>query len=206
MTASPRAIAPALAILITLPIAACAQPGQMVPSGEVPAGQYQLDPTHASILFRVNHMGFADFYGRFDRFDASIDWDPAAPEAARLSVSVDPASVNTNVEALDEHMASDDLFDAANHPEIRFTATGITITGDSSGTLTGDLTMLGETRPVTLDVTFQGAGTHPMSGLYTIGFSAETEIMRSDWGLTEWSPFVGDAVTLLITAEFNQVK
>ncbi len=201
---SPRiaAVAAALA-LVAAPMTAQAQlPGQVVPASEIKAGSYSLDKAHAAITFVVNHLGFSDFFGRFDSFDATLTYDPANPEATGLEVMVDPASVNTNVPALDDHMRNEDFFHVEEYPEVTFTATEVSLIDDRSGTITGDLTILGETRPVQLEVTFNGAGVHPFNKKYVMGFNATTTIKRSDFGMDGYVPAIGDEVTLMIAAEF----
>ncbi len=188
--------------LLAAPLLAQA-PGALKPADEITAGEYTLDTTHSNITWVVNHLGFADYQGRFTNFDAGMTYDPADPANSTLRVAIPLENVDSGVPQLDDHMKRD-LFDMENHPEAVFEATGIEVTGDATGIITGDLTMNGVTRPVALDATFTGAGTHPFSQRYTVGFEAETTIKRSEFGFDDWLPVIGDDVTLIITAEFNQ--
>ncbi len=121
--------------------------------------------------------------------------------ASKLMVSIDPASIDSGVEKFDDHLKSDDFFDIATHSDISFNATGIEMTGENTMTITGDLTMKGITKPITLDATVNKAANHPMRKTPTIGISASGKLMRSDWDLGRYAPNVGDEVTLNIQVE-----
>ncbi len=198
--------APLLAatLLSTTLLAACAA----TPSLDVEAiepGAYTLDPSHASLVWRVGHANDMSRYtARFDSLDAELDFDPARPELARLSVTVDAASVSTGLPDFDDKIATHArLFDAANHPQIRFESRSIRPTGARTGEVTGDLTLRGQTRPVTLDVTFNGGAFDPLRRADAIGFSATGVLVRSEFGADAFINFgVGDEVELMIEAEF----
>lgn len=168
----------------------------------LPGGAYRLDPTHATILTKIDHLGFSQLVGRFDRFNATLDFDPDQPEAARLVVVIDVASLDFNVPALEQDLRGSGWFDVERYPEARFVSRGIAITGDSTGTVTGDLTLHGVTAPVTLDVTFNGGGSDLLTGAYTLGFAASGSLLRSTFGLGAYAPAIGDEVQLEIHAEF----
>ncbi len=185
--------------------------GYLLPHGHqttevaaLPEGAYRLDPDHATILFKIDHLGFSKLVGRFDRFDATLDFDPEAPEAATLVVTIDPASINLGVPAFDQDLPGPSWLDVARYPEARFESQGIAITGEDTGTVTGDLTLHGVTAPVTLDVTFNGGGSSLLTGAYTLGFSARGSLLRSTFGLGAYAPAIGDEVILEIHAEFLQ--
>ncbi len=182
-----------------------------------PAGTYVLDPTHASLVWKVNHFGLSNYTARFTRLDATLEFNPDDASATSLTVTVDPSSVETDYPAdfkathadspydtFDEEIAQDPtFFNAGEYPEITFTSTEINPTGPATGTVTGDLTFLGVTRPVTLDVTYNGTATFPWApDEPKIGFSATGTLKRSEFGLTKLVPNVGDEVELLIEAEF----
>lgn len=169
---------------------------------KAPAGTYHLDPRHSSVLFDVDHFGYSRFVARFDKVAATLDAVPSAPETSQLSVTVSAASVDTNVPDLDRMITGPDLLDAAAWPDIRFEATSLKRTGKNTGEMTGDLTMHGKSRPVTLDVTFNGAAPDPLTGDDTLGFSAVGQFNRADWGLGAWWPAVGNDVRVRIEAEF----
>ncbi len=179
----------------------------------VPGGEYQLDKTHAMLVWKVNHLGLSSYISRFTDFDATLTFDPADPTASSLSVSVNPASVETDYPADFKAGHPDSKYDswneelaynnkwlnAENHPEVTFVSTGIESTGDYTGTITGDLTFLGVTKPVTLDVVYNG--TQNFRGR-KIGFSATGTLDRTAFGLDTFAPMIGAEVELEIEAEF----
>ncbi|MCI5043070.1 MAG: YceI family protein [Aquisalinus sp.] len=186
---------------------------ETTPYQEMPAGEYVLDKSHASLTWKVSHFGLSNYTARFTRFDATVDFDPANPANSTLSVTVDPTSVETdypNAEAKDfdkELAESDRWFNAGEFPEISFVSTGIEMTGETTGIVTGDLRFMGVTKPASLDVTFNAAfAERPFSGLATLGFSATGTVTRSDWGMSGLVPNIGDDVDLLIEVEFYQPK
>ncbi len=181
---------------------------------ELPAGTYRLDQIHASLIFRVDHIGFSHFVSRFARFDATLEFDPAAPETMSVSATIDPASIETHPPDPDELdfnaiLRSETWFDTATHPEMTFRSTGVTLTGETTADVTGDLTLRGVTHPVTLNVIFNGGYvSHPYDPNSRIGFSASGALLRSDFGMGFGVPpegsrmGVSDEVEFLIEAEF----
>jgi polyisoprenoid-binding protein YceI len=169
---------------------------------EVPAGQYQLDHDHWSVLFDVDHLQYSHFVMRFDKVTAQLDVGRSGLDSAHVSAMIDASSVDTNVPQLNRLVSGSQMFDAARNPTIRFDGAGWQPTGDHDGTLTGALTVRGVTRPVTLHVAFNGAAPDPLTKLDKLGFSAEGTFKRSDFGLTTWYPAVGDEVRVRIQAEF----
>ncbi|WP_118184255.1 YceI family protein [Paraburkholderia phosphatilytica] len=169
----------------------------------VPAGHYQMDAHHWSIVFDVDHFHYSRFTMRFDKATAQLDWHPGGLDASSVNATIDAASVDTNVPALDTMVKGSDMFDATRNPEIRFVSTGFERTSDAQGKLTGNLTIRGSTQPVTLDVTFNGYGKNPLTKQDTLGFSADGHFSRSKFGLTTWFPAVGDDVHVRIQAEFE---
>ncbi|MEZ5938311.1 MAG: YceI family protein [Hyphomonadaceae bacterium] len=174
------------------------------------AGEYVLEKPHSSLIWRVRHMGLSNYTARFVGIDATLDFDPDDPEASKLSVVVDPMSVRTDnpdAPVWDQTIARD-FFKAGAYPQIVFRSTSIERTGEASGNVTGDLSFLGETHPVTLEVTFNGAisGSPLYRGRDVIGFSAHGSFSRSTFGLTRYASFVGDDVELQIEAEFSKAR
>jgi len=170
----------------------------------VPAkkGTYKIDPRHSQILFEIQHMKLSDFFGRLGPVSGMLTFDPDAPEKSTLDAAVDMTTIDTHVPQLDKELV--EFFNGAKFPSATFKATGITRTGESTGTVTGDLTLAGVTKPVTLNVTFKGARNPPIPlQPYRIGFNGTATIKRSDFDLTHtmWSGIVADEVTLLIEAE-----
>lgn len=199
----PTSVASLFAAMLAFASTAWAEPAPAsTDPAAAPAGHYVLDHTHASLLARVNHMGLSHYTMRFDRFDARYDYDPASPAASKIGVTIDANSLDVGDEAIGKQFARQFL-GAEAHPEISFTSAGVQPTTPGHGTLSGDLTLNGVTRPVALDVVFNGSGPGLLGlGGYRMGFSASTEIKRSDFGLKAWESLVGDRVELLIEAEF----
>ncbi|NIJ41803.1 polyisoprenoid-binding protein YceI [Parvibaculum indicum] len=171
---------------------------------DVPAGTYSMDADHWSLLFDVGHFGYSRFVMRFDKATATLDLRPNDLAKTRLEATVEAASVDTNVSELDAMVK--ELLKADRYPDIRFVSTRMTRTGEATGTVTGALTIAGETHPVTLDVAFNGASPNPLTGDDTMGFSATGSFRRSLWGLSDWRPAVGDEVRVRIQAEFKKPK
>lgn len=144
---------------------------------------WTVDAAHSEIGFKVKHMMISKVKGTFDTFDAVIEADVENLEDSKVEVTIDTASVNTRNEARDEHLRTGDFFNIEENPTITFVATNIKKKTDSNYDLTGDLTIRGVTKPVTLDVTFEGISKDPMSGSTVAGFSGEGSINRKDFGL-----------------------
>ena len=199
---------PAAALMGVL--AAGAAHAQGTKNGQLEGGAFSLDPTHASVMYQVNHLGFSNFVGMFDEISGTLTFDPSSPEASNLAVTVKAASVDSNDEAANNHLDSAlvgaKMFDAENYPDITFVSTAIETTGTSTGRIIGNLTIKDVTKTVTLNASLVGAGVHPLNQKYTMGFTADTVIKRSEFGLVEWLPGVGDDVTLRIQAEFNRME
>jgi len=170
------------------------------------AEKYELDTDHTNVLFFVNHLGFSTMEGEFDDVQGSFVFDQEDVTKSQVSVTIKATSVDTDVEALDDHLRSAEFFDVDNHPDIRFESRGIEKTGENTGQITGDLTMHGVTKSVTLDATFNRAGEHPMTKLYVAGFSATTSLIRSEYGIVYGTPYVGDQVDIRIEVEGLRVE
>lgn len=168
----------------------------------VPAGDYALDAHHWSITFDVDHLKYSRFTMRFDRAQATLEWKPGGMEASTVDVSIDASSVDTNEPFVDKLVKGPYMFDAADHPAIRFVSTRVVRTGNAEGRLEGNLTIRGVTKPVALDVKFNGYGIDPLTKKDTLGFSAHGHFGRSQFGLGTWYPAVGDDVRVRIEAEF----
>lgn len=191
----------------SLPLAAPA------PLPAPPAGQYYLDKAHTSVTFRVTHLGFSHYTARFSRVDGQLTFDPAHPEAMRVEATIDPASLELNAPPagfLDELMGAG-WFDAARFPQMTFRSTSVALTGPHAAKVSGDLTLHGMTRPVVLEVTYNG-GYPPMSfdpGGARIGFSAHGTLKRSAFGISAGIPQPGstmgvsDDVDIAIETEFS---
>jgi len=172
----------------------------------MPAGTYQLDPNHTSITFKINHLGFSRYTGRFDKMEATLNFDGGAPEKSGLNVTIYPNSIDTNNAKLEEELRGDKFFDVIKYPRASFQSTAIQRTGPNTAKVTGDFTLMGTTHALTLDVTAIGAGIRPMDQKKVLGFSATSSFKRSDYGLQNLLPLVGDDVTLEIEAEFDKAE
>jgi polyisoprenoid-binding protein YceI len=173
---------------------------------KTPSGIYQMDAAHASITFKVSHLGFSRYTGRFNMVEGTLGFDSANPEQSSLDVTVYPNSVDTNNAKLEEELRGDKWLNVIKYPRATFHATKIERTGPTTGKVTGDFTMLGVTHTVVLDTTLIGTGEHFMTKKPVLGFSATTTIKRADYGFTNMIPFVGDEVTLQIEAEFDKAE
>ena len=186
-------------------LSACATPPVVNPSA-APAGNYKLDPTHTSVTWSLSHAGLSNYTARFDTISGALNFASDAPQNSTVDIRIDPKSVSTGLPKFDEEIAtSGNYFDANTFPEIRFVSTDIKLTGDATGLITGDLTVKGVTKPVTLDVTFNGAGKSFDNPGKTLGFSATTSFLRSDYNMGHLVSFgIGDEVSLRIETEFNE--
>ncbi len=146
------------------------------------ANAWKLDASHSNVEFSAKHMMFTTVKGRFTNVEGSITLDGPSPANASVQVSMDAASIDTRSEQRDGHLRSADFLDVEQYPALTFTSTTIEGSKDRFR-MTGDLTIRGTTRPVTLDVTFEGAGTDPWGG-ERMGFSASGKIDRREFGLT----------------------
>lgn len=173
---------------------------------EVQAGTYTLDASHGRITWSIDHMGFSTYIGQFINVSADLTLDPANPSASTLTASVPMADVAPNDDALKAHLQTPDFFNTAAFPTATFTATSIVVDqGDKSrADVTGNLTLHGVTRPVTLDVKFNQAGV--FMGPYRVGFDGKTTIKRSDFGIDKYLPLLGDEVELHIEGEFVKTE
>ncbi len=168
------------------------------------AGSYRLDTSHANIVFGVSHLGFSMYIGRFNRFDATLDFKSEDVTKSTLEVTVHTASVDVNNSELEAKLIDKDFFDIKAFPEAKFVATSIVKTAADKGKITGNLTLKGVTKPVVLDAIFNGHGANPYSGGKVLGFSASGSFKRSDFGMESYVPAVGDEVDLTIEVEFSK--
>lgn len=185
----------------------------------VPAGAYAADPTHASLTFKVQHLGLGYYSMKFRSFDATVAFDPTDIAASKVTAALRPGDLivgypadyvanhpGTKFSSWEDDLAnSTNFLDASQFPTITFASTSVQPSGERSAKVTGDLTLKGVTRPVTLDVVFTGeAMAHPFTGAPAIGFSATGSFKRSDFGLDYLVPNIGDEVLVSIDADFVQ--
>ncbi|MCW9044526.1 MAG: YceI family protein [Pseudopelagicola sp.] len=165
---------------------------------------YTLDPSHSQILFSYNHLGFSTTYGMFAGFEGQIMFDKDAPAASSVSVAFPVRSMLTGWEERFAHFMSADFFAASEDEMVTFVSTGIEVTGETTAQITGDLTLNGVTKAVVLDAVLNQSGDHPMAGKPWAGFDATTTLVRSDYGLGEFAPYVSDDVEVMISIEAMQ--
>ncbi|MFC5342593.1 YceI family protein [Brevundimonas staleyi] len=170
---------------------------------EVQAGTYKLDPGHGKITWQVNHLGFSTYVGQFINVSADLTLDPANPSASTLTATVPLTDVAPNDDGLKRHLQTPDFFDTAQFPIATFVATSIVVDEDDAteAEVTGNLTLHGVTRPVTLEVEFNQAGPS-MGNTYKVGFDGKATIRRSEFGMSYGLPAIGDEVELHIEGEF----
>jgi polyisoprenoid-binding protein YceI len=177
----------------------------------VPTGEYRLDPSHASLIFRVNHLGFSHFTSQFRKFDATLTLDPKHPERASVTATIDPRSIEIVNPSLAVDIQGPQWFDSIKFPQMTFRSTKVELTGPNTARITGELSLHGITLPVSWDATFNGgyaANPYDPKGA-RIGFSAHGALRRSVFGMAFGIPAPGttmgvsDDVDFTIEAEFN---
>jgi polyisoprenoid-binding protein YceI len=171
------------------------------------AAEFAIDSSHTDVVFMLNHLGYSNTFGRFNDVSGDFSFDPDSPARAEVSLTIQAASIDTNHEKRDEHLRSPDFLNAKEFPTITFDSTNIEVTGENTGKLTGDLTLHGQTKPVTLDVTFNKMAPHPLpqyDKILTAGFTARGSITRSEWGVGRYAPMVGDEMKLFIEVEGHE--
>ncbi|MGZ2255911.1 YceI family protein [Roseobacter sp. A03A-229] len=180
--------------------------GLIAPAARADMATYEIDPDHTTVAFTIMHAGYAKTLGRFADVEGSFAYDEETQTLSDVSVTIETASVQTWHEARDNHVKSDDFLAAEAHPQITFVATGGQPISETTGTVTGDLTIRGVTQPVTLDVTKNLLAVYPCCHQKeTVGISATTTILRSDFGSTYALPvFVGDEVEIML--EFEAIR
>lgn len=166
------------------------------------AQTYTLDASHTAITWHIDHFGFSKPSGKFMNVEGHVALDEQNPEKSSVEVIIPINKINTGVEKLDEHLKTADFFDVANHPTAKFTSTKVTLTGEKTATVEGNLTLHGVTKPVTLDVTLNKLAEN-MFKKQTAGFTASTTIKRSDFGITTYLPNLGDEIAIEIESEAN---
>lgn len=169
--------------------------------------KYTFDPSHTSILFKIDHLGFAKFIGEIMKYDGHILFDREHPAKSSVEIVMHMDSIDTDVPELDKKLLGPTYFNTAKYPSATFKSTKIEVTGDNTANITGDLFLLGKTKPVTLTVVFNKSQQVPFgSQPYKAGFSATGKLYRSAFGMTELLPAIGDEVFLEIELEAERVE
>ncbi|CAN7542516.1 YceI family protein [Mesorhizobium sp. LjNodule214] len=165
------------------------------------AGTFEIDPVHSGIAFFIDHLGFSQVIGTAKEFSGTFAFDAAQPANSSLDVAVKVAGISTNNSQRDSDIQGADWFNATEFPQITFVGREFKAIDAKSGTIMGDLTIAGVTKPVTLDVTFNKEGENPWDKSHVVGFSARTSIKRSDFGMKAALGMIGDEVSLVIQVE-----
>ena len=165
------------------------------------AEKYTLDASHSQIVFSYNHLGFSTSYGMFSGFNGEIMFDQADPAASSVTVSFPVKTMLTGWQERFDHFMTKDFFDAIDDEMVTFTSTAIEVTGEKTAKITGDLELNGVTKSVVLDAVLNQTGDHPMANKPWAGFSATTSLVRSEFGLGQFAPYVSDEVNLRISIE-----
>lgn len=199
---------PAIAIVLVAALAGPALAQASSDPKQAPTGAYAMEVRHSQLLFAIPHLGITDYHGRFDKLSGTLNYNSGDPAKSAVAVAVDMSSIDTPSRELIGELSGAHVFDAATYPTATFRSTAVTRTGPATGKITGDLTLHGVTKPVTLDVVFGGVTADPFSGATDIGFHATATVKRTDFGITGmvWEPIVGDDVTLTIEAMFQHQK
>lgn len=170
---------------------------------------WQIDTAHSAIQFAVRHMVISKVRGLFTRWDGALDFDETKPEASKVSVKIEAASIDTREPKRDEHLRSADFFDVAQYPTLTFESTKVEKRSETEYRIFGDLTIHGVTKHVELEAEYEGAGKDPWGG-QRVGFQARTTISRKDFGLT-WNQVLETGGALVadkieITLDVEAVK
>ena len=194
-------------LLVLATLSACAslvRPNFTQEVLEIRPGEYRLDPEHVYIHFKIEHLGLSTVVGRFNRSEASLDFNPNNMADMRLEGVIDMASLDMNNPALEKRLLGSDWFDVARYPETSFLTTEVVPTGGNNIAITGDFTLHGVTRSLTLDAVFKGGADNLLTGKYTLGFAATGSFLRSDYGVDAFGGLIADEVFVEIHAEFQR--
>jgi polyisoprenoid-binding protein YceI len=167
---------------------------------------YDIDARHTQVSFTYNHLGFSNISGRFMQVAGEFNFDQADPTQSSINVTIPIDGLGTGLAALDDHMKSADMFDAAKFPTATFKSNKVEAAGPGKLKVSGDLTIHGVTKPVVLDVTINKVGVNPKTNATTAGFDASVTLLRSDFGIAYGTPAVSDQVKLQITMESREAK
>jgi polyisoprenoid-binding protein YceI len=167
---------------------------------------YKLVKDHVNVTFSINHIGFSNTHGWFREPDGTLVLDADKPEASKVDITVNTASIDTNQAQRDKDLSGGQWLDVAKFPTMHFVSTKVTRTGQDTADVTGDLTLHGVTKPLVLKTKLNKLGPSPFGGTPTVGFSATGSLKRSDYGIATFLPNIGDEVQIVIDAEFNQPK
>lgn len=167
---------------------------------------YEFDTVHTQVLFFVDHIGFSKSQGEFLEFDGGFNFVEGDWSQSSVEVDIDTNSITMNNGKWDAHMKNADFFDVEKFPTMTFSSTKVEPIDGKTGKVHGNLTILGVTKPVVLNATFNKAGIHPFSKRFVAGFSATTSVKRSDFGMTYGIPAIGDNIEIRLEVEGMKPK
>jgi len=170
------------------------------------AADYVIDPTHTHVAFKIDHLGFSRVLGYFADVSGTLTFDPANIDASKLNVTIKPDTLNTNLAQRDTDVKGADWLNTAEFDTITYVGKKFAKTDEAHGTIEGDLTLHGVTKPVTLSVTLNKSGEHPMTKAQAVGFDATATLKRSDFGVTTYIPYIGDEIKIDISLEAQAAK
>jgi len=168
------------------------------------AGHYSLDKSHATMLFKVEHFGLSEYVGRFNQFDASLDFDPENIAQTKLEALIDIDSLDINDPGLKKQILSAKWFDQENHPQAKLSSVSLRQLDESNFELIADLQWRGINKPIAMQVKFNGGANNLLTRKYTLGFYASGSFLRSDYGVKTYLPIVGDEIKIEVFAEFQR--
>lgn len=169
---------------------------------------YKFDKQHTEVIFSYRHLGLSRAYATFDKVDGELKIDRNAPEKSKVNVVIDVKSIDTGVDIFDKHIQEADFFHTAKYPKATFVSTKVQKSSGGSFKVTGNLTIKGKTKPVSLNLKLNADKEHPMAafnpkmkGVYVVAFSGKTTIKRSDFGMGLYVPATSDEVDIIIETE-----
>lgn len=168
--------------------------------------QWQLDNSHTRVGFSVEHLGYSTTMGRFNDVDGTLNYDMKAPNDTQMQFTIDTDSINTAWEARDEHLRKEEFFNVAKYPTMTFKSTQVNFINPQQAKVTGDFTLLGKTKPLTLDVTLKKIADSPMTKEPVIGFRATGNIDRAAYGMTAYAKGITTNVPIQIDGELIEKK
>ncbi len=167
---------------------------------------YKLVKDHVNVTFSIDHIGFSKTHGWFREPDGTLVLDADKPEASKVEITVNSASIDTNQTQRDTDLKSGQWLDVIKFPQMKFVSTRVVRTGEDTADVTGDLTLHGVTKPLVLKTKLNKLGPSPFGATPTVGFTATGSLKRNDYGIATFLPAIGDQVNIVIDAEFNQPK
>lgn len=167
-------------------------------------GQYSLDKSHTSVLFKIQHLELSTYVGRFNDFNASLNFDPAHIEKMQLNATVEIDSLDINNPDLKDDLMGRSWFNQSQFPQASFVTRSVSLVADNQFEFVGDLSWRGVTKSIELIVTFHGGATNILTQKYTLGFSARGSFLRSEFGMNAFIPLVGDKVDIEVYSEFQK--